>query len=271
MLITEELSYRHSDSFELTSIDLHIKQGEIVSLLGPNGSGKSTFLRLISRLITPGSGEVLLNGERLKRMKSQEVARNLAMLPQMQDHQLDVTVGELVEFGRHPHRSGYGKLSREDQEIIDWAIGVTKLEKYKNRMLQSLSGGERQRAWIAMAIAQRPKVLLLDEPTTYLDISHQLEVMELVMELNEMYGMTVIMVLHDINQAASYSDRLIVLKDGNVRFDGIPQCVLCKEMFHSIFEIDAEIFMNNGKCFFTPSKLEKGECYENASRKEATY
>ena len=138
-------------------------------------------------------------------------------------------------------------------------------------MLQSLSGGERQRAWIAMAIAQRPKVLLLDEPTTYLDISHQLEVMELVMELNETYGMTIIMVLHDINQAASYSDRLIVLKDGSVRFDGIPQCVLCKEMFHSIFEIDAEIFMNNGKCFFTPSKLEKGECYENGSRNEATH
>ncbi|WP_301107889.1 ABC transporter ATP-binding protein [Sporosarcina sp.] len=263
MLITKELSYRHSASFELSSINLHIKQGEIVSLLGPNGSGKSTFLRLISRLITPGSGGVLLNGEQLKRMKSQEVARNLAMLPQMQDHQLDVTVGELVEFGRHPHRSGYGRISSEDQDIIDWAIDVTKLGDYKNRMLQSLSGGERQRAWIAMAIAQRPKILLLDEPTTYLDISHQLEVMELVTELNETYGMTVVMVLHDINQAASYSDRLIVLKDGTVRFDGIPQCVLCKDMFHSIFEIDAEIFMKNGKCFFTPSKLRKGECYES--------
>ncbi|GKV66106.1 MULTISPECIES: ABC transporter ATP-binding protein [Sporosarcina] len=263
MLITKELSYRHSTSFELSSIDLHIRQGEIVSLLGPNGSGKSTFLRLISRLITPGSGDVLLNGGQLKRMKSQEVARNLAMLPQMQDHQLDVTVGELVEFGRHPHRSGYGRISQEDQDIIDWAIDVTKLGDYKNRMLQSLSGGERQRAWIAMAIAQRPKILLLDEPTTYLDISHQLEVMELVTELNETHGMTVVMVLHDINQAASYSNRLIVLKDGSVRFDGIPQCVLCKEMFHSIFEIDAEIFMKNGKCFFTPSRLRKGECYEN--------
>ncbi|WP_153730498.1 ABC transporter ATP-binding protein [Sporosarcina obsidiansis] len=270
MLITKELTYRHSSSFELSSIDLHIKQGEIVSLLGPNGSGKSTFLRLISRLIRPESGEVLLNGEQLKQMKSQEVARNLAMLPQMQDHQLDVTVGELVEFGRHPHRSAYGKLSAEDQEIINWAIDVTNLGAYKNRMLQSLSGGERQRAWIAMAIAQRPKILLLDEPTTYLDISHQLEVMELVTELNETYGMTVVMVLHDINQAASYSDRLIVLKDGRVRFDGIPQCVLCKDMFQSIFEIDAEIFMNNGKCFFTPSKLRKGECYENRRGKETT-
>lgn len=268
MLVTEELSYRHSDSFGLSSIDLHIKQGEIVSLIGPNGSGKSTFLRLISRLITPGSGEVLLNGERLKRMKSQEVARNLAMLPQMQDHQLDVTVGELVEFGRHPHRTAYGKLSREDQEIIDWAIEVTNLGAYKNRLLHSLSGGERQRAWIAMAIAQRPKILLLDEPTTYLDISHQLEVMELVAELNESYGMTIVMVLHDINQAASYSDRMIVLKDGRVRFDGIPQCVLCKDMFHSIFEIDAEIFMKNGKCFFTPNKLRKGECHESRGRKE---
>lgn len=268
MLITEELSYRHSSSFELDSIDLQIRQGEIVGLIGPNGSGKSTFLRLISRLITPGSGEVLLNGERLKKMKTQEVARNLAMLPQMHDHQLDVTVGELVEFGRHPHRTAYSKLTQEDRHIIDWAIEVTNLGAYKNRLLQSLSGGERQRAWIAMAVAQRPKILLLDEPTTYLDISHQLEVMELVTELNEVHGMTVVMVLHDINQAASYSDRLIVLKDGTVRFDGIPQCVLCKEMFQSIFEIDAQIFMNNGKYFFTPNKLRKGECHENRRGKE---
>ncbi|MFJ7936558.1 ABC transporter ATP-binding protein [Sporosarcina sp. NPDC096371] len=259
MLLTKNVSYEHSSSFRLEDIDLHIAEGEIVSLIGPNGSGKSTFLRLISRLITPRSGEVILDGKMIGSMKSQEVAKKLAMLPQMQDHQLDLTVGELIEFGRYPHRAAYGKLTQEDEDIVQWAMDVTRLTRFKNRPLQSLSGGERQRAWIAMAIAQRPKILLLDEPTTFLDISHQLEVMELVQALNEQFGMTVVMVLHDINQAARYSDRLIVLKGGKVQYDGIPQCVLCREMFQSIFEIDADIYKDNGKLFFTPIRIRKEE------------
>lgn len=253
------MSFEHSSSFQLEGIDLHIKEGEIVSLIGPNGSGKSTLLRLVSRLITPKSGEVILDGRMIGTMKSLDVAKKLAMLPQMQDHQLDLTVQELIEFGRYPHRGSYSKLTKEDEDIIQWAIDVTRLNGYENRVLQSLSGGERQRAWIAMAIAQRPKILLLDEPTTFLDISHQLEVMELVKELNAQFGMTVVMVLHDINQAARYSDRLIVLKRGKIQYDGIPQCVLCREMFQSIFEIDADIYMENGKTFFTPIRLRKEE------------
>ncbi len=259
MLQTKEIAYAHSDAFQLSEVDMHIKEGEIVSLIGPNGSGKSTYLRLISRLINPKSGEVILDGQRILSMRTQDVAKKLAMLPQMQDHQLDLTVAELVEFGRYPHRKTYSKPSLEDVEIVQWALDVTGLNKFKNRMLQSLSGGERQRAWIAMAVAQRPKILLLDEPTTFLDIAHQLEVMELIKELNREFNMTIVMVLHDINQAATYSDRLIVLKDGTIRFDGIPQCVLCKEMFQSIFEINADIFEKNDKLFFTPSRLEKEE------------
>lgn len=259
MLLTEGVSFRHSTAFQLDAVYLHIEEGEIVSLIGPNGSGKSTLLRLVSRLIRPESGEVFLDGQTIQSMKSSDVAKKLAMLPQMQDYQLDLTVGELVEFGRYPHRSGYGKLSKEDEEIIEWALTVTKLTDFKNRTLQSLSGGERQRAWIAMAIAQRPKILLLDEPTTFLDISHQLEVMELVKELNAKFGMTVVMVLHDINQAARYSDRLVVLKNGEIHYDGLPHRVLCREMFQSIFEIDAEIYKENGTPFFTPIKLRKEE------------
>ncbi|MFJ5771991.1 ABC transporter ATP-binding protein [Psychrobacillus sp. NPDC093180] len=259
MLQTKEMSFEHSPSFQLDTIDIHIKEGEIVSLIGPNGSGKSTLLRLITHLIQPKSGEVILDGTQMERMKRQEIAKKLAMLPQMQDHQLDLTVRELVEFGRYPHRKAYSSLTKEDEEIIEWAITVTRLNSYEYRMLQSLSGGERQRAWIAMAIAQRPKILLLDEPTTYLDISHQLEVMELVKELNERFNVTVVMVLHDINQAARYSDRLVVLKNGKIQYDGIPQCVLCREMFHTIFEIDANIYKENGKTFFTPIKLRKEE------------
>ncbi|KAA0955874.1 ABC transporter ATP-binding protein [Sporosarcina sp. ANT_H38] len=257
MLLTKDVLFEHSSSFQLGAVDLHIKEGEIVSLIGPNGSGKSTLLRLISRLITPKSGEVILDGQLMGSMKSLDVAKKLAMLPQMQDHQLDLTVGELIEFGRYPHRGAYSKLTKEDDDIIQWAMEVTRLIPFKNRTLQSLSGGERQRAWIALAIAQRPKILLLDEPTTFLDISHQLEVMELVEELNTKFGMTVVMVLHDINQAARYSDRLVVLKHGKIQFDGIPQCVLCREMFQSIFEIDADIYKDNGKPFFTPIRLRK--------------
>lgn len=270
MLTTESLSFSHSANFKLADIDLEIKPGEIVSLIGPNGSGKSTFLRLISRLIAPHSGTVVLDGRSIEQMKTKEVAKTLAMLPQMQDHQLDLTVGELVEFGRHPHRKTYGKPSHEDEEMVEWALSVTKLSSYRNRMLHSLSGGERQRAWIAMAIAQHPKILLLDEPTTYLDISHQLEVMELVRSLNETSGMTVVMVLHDINQAARYSDRLIVLKEGQVRFDGIPQCVFCQDMFRSIFEIEADIFMKDGLYFFSPKKLRKGDCCETGRYEKRT-
>ena len=256
MLQTKQLSFRQPTSFTLQVEDLHIKKGEIVSLIGPNGSGKSTLLRLISRLIKPQQGNVVLDGHDIYSLKSVDVAKKLAMLPQMQDHQMDVTVRELIEFGRSPHRKGRG-MSQEDHDIVAWAMSVTKLEHYANRLLPSLSGGERQRAWIAMAVAQRPDILLLDEPTTFLDIAHQLEVMELVHELNETLGMTIVMVLHDINQAAQYSDRLVVLKNGTIQYDGIPQCVLCREMFQSIFEIDAEIYQQNGRAFFTPQRLNK--------------
>lgn len=255
MLRAEHIQYQHEfTNFQLEDINLKINEGEVVSLIGPNGSGKSTLLRVISRLLKPNSGNVYLDEQNIHAMKTKEVAKTLTMLPQMNNHQLDLTVRELVEFGRHPHSGGKTVLSKEDKEIVDWAIDVTGLQHFQNRVLPSMSGGERQRAWIAMTVAQHPKVLLLDEPTTYLDIAHQLEVMELVKELNDKYKMTVIMVLHDINQAAQNSGRLIVLKNGKIHFDGSPRRVVCKEMFQSIFEIDAEIYMQDGHPIFTPVK-----------------
>jgi iron complex transport system ATP-binding protein len=253
LLRTEAISYEHDlTKFQLDQITIDIKQGEIVSLIGPNGSGKSTLLRVISRLLKPNNGAVYLGEENIREMKANDVAKSLTMLPQMNNHQLDLTVRELVEFGRHPHSGNKMKLSQEDIDMVDWAIQVTGLTDMQHRLLPSMSGGERQRAWIAMTVAQHPKVLLLDEPTTYLDIAHQLEVMELVQELNKKYNMTVIMVLHDINQAAQYSDRLIVLKRGKLHYDGLPHCVLCKEMFESIFDIEADITMRSGRPVFTP-------------------
>ena len=253
MLRTESIHYEHDfTKFKLNDISININEGEIVSLIGPNGSGKSTLLRVISRLLKPNSGSIFLGEQNIANLKSAEVAKTLTMLPQMNNYQLDLTVRELVEFGRHPHSGHKLSLTKEDQEIVEWAIDVTGLTNLQNRLLPSMSGGERQRAWIAMTVAQHPKVLLLDEPTTYLDIAHQLEVMELVKELNRKYDMTVIMVLHDINQAAQYSDRMIVLKKGQLHYDGLPHCVLCKEMFESIFEIEAEIYQQAGRPVFTP-------------------
>ena len=261
MLRTESIHYEHDlTKFKLNDISININEGEIVSLIGPNGSGKSTLLRVISRLLKPNSGSIYLGEQNIAKLKSAEVAKTLTMLPQMNNHQLDLTVRELVEFGRHPHSGRKLSLTREDQEIIDWAIEVTGLTHMQNRLLPSMSGGERQRAWIAMTVAQHPKVLLLDEPTTYLDIAHQLEVMELVKELNRKYDMTVIMVLHDINQAAQYSDRMIVLKKGQLHYDGLPHCVLCKEMFESIFEIEAEIYQQGGRPVFTPIRKCSPNC-----------
>ncbi|MBC6974568.1 ABC transporter ATP-binding protein [Bacillus sp. Xin] len=260
MLFVKEVSYAYSERFQIQNMNIHIKAGEIVSLIGPNGSGKSTLLRLIARLLDPGMGEIILDGKNIHSMKSADVAKKLAMLPQMQDHQLDLTVKELVEFGRQPHKSWNSRLGKEDEEIVTWALSVTKLEGYEYRLLQSLSGGERLRAWIAMTLAQRTNVLLLDEPTTFLDIVHQLEVMELVKRLNEEFGMTIVMVLHDINQAAQYSDRLLVLKQGEIQYDGMPECVLCHQMFQQVFGIEVDIFQGREKPFFTPKRIcKKGE------------
>lgn len=252
VLKAENIQFVRNPAFSLKDIQLNIKKGEVISLIGPNGSGKSTLLRVIANLLKPEQGHIIIDGQNLKTIAKKDFPKNLAMLPQMNDHMLDLTVGELVEFGRAPFQRGIGRLSVENQEIVEWALEVTGLTHMRNRLLPGLSGGERQRAWIAMAVAQRSKVLLLDEPTTYLDIAHQMEVLELVKYLNEEFGITIIMVLHDINQAATYSDRLIVMKAGQTRYDGIPQCVLCKEMFQTIFNIDAEVHNNHDGVYFTP-------------------
>ncbi|WP_203364280.1 ABC transporter ATP-binding protein [Bacillus sp. REN10] len=255
MLNAKDITYTHSRFFQIRNADIQIREGEIVSLIGPNGSGKSTLLRLISRLLQPETGEIVLDGKGIHTMDSTNIAKKLAMLPQMHDYQLDITIRELIEFGRQPHKKWLDRFEKEDEDIIGWALSVTKLEGYEQRLLNSLSGGERQRAWIAMTLAQRSKVLLLDEPTTFLDIVHQLEVMELVKSLNEQFGMTIVMVLHDMNQAAQYSDRLIVMKQGEIQYDGTPECVLCQQMFQHVFGIEVDIFQGANKPFFTPKKV----------------
>ncbi|EJL43545.1 iron ABC transporter ATP-binding protein [Brevibacillus agri] len=221
------------------SLDIH--EGEIVSLIGPNGSGKSTVLKAISRLIPCESGSVRIAGEPADNMSMKQLSRIMCMLCQSNSCPSDVTVEELVGYGRVPHKKWYERLDAADYEIVDWALQQTGLESYRGRYLASLSGGEAQRAWIAMALAQKPKLLLLDEPTTYLDIAHQLDVLELIAKLNRELKLTVVMVLHDLNHASTYSDKICVIKDGDIRVFGKPQDVFTLELIRSVYGVDTEI------------------------------
>jgi len=191
------------------------------------------------------------------KIKTKDIAKNVAVLPQIKMVPSDINVEELVTNGRYPHLRFGRRLEKEDREIVSWALEKTGLFEIKDRYVATLSGGERQRAWIAMSLAQKPKMLLLDEPTTFLDICYQLEVLELVKELNETLGITVVMVLHDLNQAARYSDKLLVVNNGELCESGDPLNVVTKELLKNIFRIDADIYEDKiHKCpYFIPKKI----------------
>lgn len=234
-------------------MSLQLKKGEVISIIGANGSGKSTVLRLLTKLIQPNKGNVYLEGEELSTISQRDIAKKMTMLPQVHDHYMDLTVLDLIKHGRNPYLKWYETLSTNDNEIIEFAIKATNLEHLKYRPLPSLSGGERQRAWIAMSLAQTPEILILDEPTTYLDIAHQLEVMELVRQLNEQNGITIVMVLHDLNQAAKYSHRLIAMKNGHIVDQGTPKRIFSREFFKNVFGIDVNIYYDDENSpFFIP-------------------
>ncbi|MCH1625902.1 ABC transporter ATP-binding protein [Ferdinandcohnia quinoae] len=254
-LTAENITYKQSLSFSIQDLTVNIQPRKVTSIIGPNGSGKSTLLRLMTNLISPNEGYVQFDGKKISTVSTRKLAKMITMLSQSQNNELDLTVRDLISHGRLPHRKWYEKLTVEDQEKIDWAISITNLNHLQNQSLKRLSGGERQRAWIAMAVVQSPKILFLDEPTTYLDISHQLEVMELVRYLNEALNMTIVMVLHDINQAAKYSDHLIVMKDGKTFTAGEPQKVINQDLFKDVFLIEAKIHEEDGVPFFTPLRL----------------
>lgn len=255
VLAAEHLHFKYTDRYTVKDISLSISEGEMVSIIGANGSGKSTVLRLLTRLLKRESGVVFLEGKEINKMREKEIARQMTMLPQIQNHQLEITVRDLVKYGRNPFLKWYEDVNAHQHDYIDWALAVTNLTTLQHRSLQALSGGERQRAWIAMSIAQTPKILILDEPTSYLDISHQLEVMELLKELNESLGITIIMVLHDLNQAARYSDRIIAMKHGRVVREGEPNEVYTREFFREVFSIEASVHTENGKPICTPTGL----------------
>lgn len=241
MLEATDVTIGYDGKRIIQNVSLHIREGEMVSIIGPNGSGKSTLLKGLSRLIPCESGTVRLAGREMRMMPNKQISQLMCILSQSNQTPADMTVEELVSYGRLPHMKWYGRLSQEDYAIIDWAIAQTGLDIFRKRLVVSLSGGEAQRAWIAMALAQRPKVLLLDEPTTYLDIAHQLEVLELVRSVNRELGITTVMVLHDLNQASAYSDSIFVIRGGQIALTGRPQEVLTPATIRDVYGVEAEV------------------------------
>lgn len=241
MISCKNLKVGYEEKVIIENLSLSIKKGEVVSIIGPNGCGKSTLLKTLSRIIKPMSGGIYIQNESIKNLKSKHISQKVCLLSQHNDAPGDLTVEELVYFGRIPHKKWYESKTKSDEEIVNWAIENTGLKRYKNTPINSLSGGERQRAYIAQALCQKPDILLLDEPTTYLDISYQLEVMELVREINEKFNITIVMVLHELNQASKYSDRLVIMKDGEIVSDGCPKEVINKETIKQVYKIECDI------------------------------
>ncbi|AIE81126.1 ABC transporter ATP-binding protein [Bacillus tropicus] len=225
----------------LKSVSSEIEIGKITTIIGPNGCGKSTLLSVMSRNHAPSSGEVILDGKAISEYKPKEFARKLAVVHQQNEAPADITVEKLISFGRMPYKNIFSPQTDEDREAIERALVCTNLQSKRDKPIYALSGGERQRVWIAMTLAQNTPMLFLDEPTTYLDIYYQLEILELVKELNEVYGLTIVMVLHDINQAIRYSDHIIVMKDGEIITKGNPNDVITEEMVKAIYGVDVVV------------------------------
>lgn len=258
ILKTEHLSIKFGNKEILNEINLSIQTGKRTAIIGPNGSGKSTLLKALSGLLKPAQGTVFFAEKDIRSYGKKQLAQRLAILPQGASSPNDLTVGELIDYGRFPHRNWWGGNDAADQEIVDWALSQTGLAHLNKRLLSTLSGGERQRAWIAMALAQKPSVLLLDEPTTYLDIAHQLEVMQTVSALNKKNAISIIMVLHDLNHAMRYADEIIVVKDGRIFAKGTPDQTVDLNLLKQVFKVNAEVFKNDtGQNLFIPNSVLK--------------
>jgi iron complex transport system ATP-binding protein len=238
---TEKLDIAYDDTLIVKALDMNIPHGKITSIIGPNGCGKSTVLKAVGRILKPKTGLVYLSGDDIRKLSTKEIAKKMAILPQTPTAPSGLTVSELVAYGRFPHQKGFGKLMPEDKKIIQWALKVTKLTEFEHREVDTLSGGQRQRVWIAMALAQQTDLILLDEPTTYLDLAHQMEVLKLLYDLNRRQGCTIAMVLHDLNLAARFSDYIIAIRSGKIIKHGTPEEVMTPEVLKEAFSIDAEI------------------------------
>ena len=240
-LQTDKLQIRYNEKVVINDLQIEIPDKKITTIIGANGCGKSTLLKAMTRIIPHQKGTIMFDGKEIAKENTKQLARKMAILPQTQESASGLTVGELVSYGRFPYQSGFGRLTKHDYEVIDWALEVTNSMDYKYLPVDSLSGGQRQRVWIAMALAQETKVIFLDEPTTYLDMAHQLEILELLQRLNEEEERTIVMVLHDINQAARFADHIIALKNGEIMKQGTNHEVIHPDVLREVFHIEAVI------------------------------
>ncbi|GAB3632014.1 ABC transporter ATP-binding protein [Microbacterium shaanxiense] len=253
-LVAEQLTLGYGDRSVIEELDLSVPPGKITTIVGPNACGKSTLLRSMSRLLAPRTGQVVLDGASVHRMPAKQLARTLGLLPQSPIAPEGITVADLVGRGRHPHQGIFTRWTREDDEAVAEALLATDTVALADRAVDELSGGQRQRVWIAMALAQHTDLLLLDEPTTFLDVSHQVEVLDLLTDLNRRRGTTIVMVLHDLNLAARYADHLIALNGGRVHSAGDPTSVLTPTMVQSVFGIESQVIVDptSGKPLMLP-------------------
>ena len=240
-LAAEQVRLAYGENVVVDSLDLALTDGSFTAIVGPNGCGKSTLLRALGRLLRPTSGQVVLDGKPIAKTSTREVAKVLGMLPQTPIAPEGLTVADLVARGRHPHQSWLRQWSRDDEDVVAEALRWTDMSEFADRPVDALSGGQRQRAWISMALAQGTDLLLLDEPTTYLDLSHQIDVLELVERLHTERGRTVAVVLHDLNLAARYARRLVAMKDGVLVASGTPAEVLTEELLAEVFDLEARV------------------------------
>ena len=240
-IAVKQLSVTLGNRHILHNISVSIPVGKVTTLIGPNGCGKSTLLRSMIGYISSPSECVTIFDKPLSSYSQNKLARQMAFLPQVPNMPKDMTVEELVYCGRYPYQNWWKNTAKEDREIVDYALSITKTDHLRHQLIPSLSGGERQRVWIAMALAQEPKLLVLDEPTTYLDINHQLEIMELLKRLNKEQGLTVLMVLHDLTQAVQYSDYMAVIKSGHLIAAGNTKDITSDSLFKEVFSVDVQV------------------------------
>lgn len=263
ILQANSLTLQYGQKIIANNLNFKVDKAEIISIIGPNGSGKSTLLKALGRLLKPTYGTVFLEGKNIEKMKPVDIARKMSILPQSSTAPADMTVYDLVCYGRMPHQGLFSSPTKIDKERIEEALKETNTSEMRYRRLDTLSGGERQRAWLAMAIAQNPEILLLDEPTTYLDVKHQLDLMNLVYKLHETKKITVIMVLHDLNHAARYSHRLVAVKKGEIFAEGLVKDVFTENILSNLYDVETSVMTleQNGQknlvCF--PYDVKQGE------------
>ncbi|WP_349864090.1 ABC transporter ATP-binding protein [Leifsonia sp. WHRI 6310E] len=240
-LVARDLTLSYEGRVVVEGLDLTIPPGRVTAIVGPNACGKSTLLRGLSRLLAPAGGSVLLDGADIHSLPTKQVATRLGLLPQTPVAPDGITVADLVSRGRYPHQGWFRRWTADDDTAVSEAMAATGITELAERSVDELSGGQRQRVWIAMALAQQTDILLLDEPTTFLDISHQIDVLDLLLDLNAARGATVVMVLHDLNLAARYADHLVAMRAGSIVAAGDPSEVVTAELVRDVFGVESVI------------------------------